>query len=74
MAPGAYMLLDMTMEEIFTGVATVEPSAYPVFTALLKAYPKNHFTGVIQEVMMGGIGGIVDNNSLQRVMDAADYR
>jgi len=37
----------MEIGEIMRGVEVCEKAAYPVFTALLKAYPKNHFTGVI---------------------------
>ena len=66
--------MDMELSDIMQGVAVCEPAAYPVFTALLKAYPKNHFTGVIQEILMGGTGGIVDSNSIQKIMEEADKR
>jgi hypothetical protein len=64
----------MPLDEVMQGVAVCEPAAYPVFTALLKAYPKNHFTGVIQEIMMGGTGGVIDGNSLNKILEEADKR
>ena len=43
-----YGLLEMTMSDIFEGVSVIEPLAYPVWKAMLSAYPKNHFTAIIK--------------------------
>ena len=38
------------MSDIFEGVSVIEPLAYPVWKAMLSAYPKNHFTAIIKQV------------------------
>jgi hypothetical protein len=67
-------MLDLPLDEIFKGLSVVEMSAYPIFTSLLKAFPPNHFVGVIQEVMMGGASGVVDEETNKRILEVADER
>ncbi len=44
-----YGLVDTPLSDLFKSISIVEPRAYPVFKALLDAYPPFHFTAVIFE-------------------------
>ena len=39
----------MTLNHIMKDIAILEPQSYPVWNALLKAYPQGHFAGLIFE-------------------------
>ncbi len=39
----------MTLGQIFKNIAVLEPQSYPVWNALLKAFPKGHFASLIFE-------------------------
>ena len=42
-----YGLVDTPLPDLFKSISIVEPRAYPVFKALLDAYPPFHFTALI---------------------------
>ena len=48
--PENYSLMEMSLSDIFEGVAVIEPLAFPVWTHLLGAYPKDHFSAIIKQV------------------------
>ena len=48
--PEAYGLMEMTLQEIFEGVAVIEPLAFPVWQKLLAAFPPHHFSTIIKQV------------------------
>ena len=48
--PENYGLMDMTLTEIFEGVAVIEPLAFPVWQALMKAFPEHHFSAIIKQI------------------------
>ena len=72
--PEQYSLMEMSVSDIFEGVAVIEPSAYPVFTALTNAYPQNHFQSVIDEMGLGGVSGAVDSNTVASLLEISDER
>jgi hypothetical protein len=71
--PEQYSLLELGLKDIFEGVAVIESSAYPVFTALTEAYPPNHFQTVIQEAGLGAQGAI-DPGIVKNLLECADER
>ena len=42
--------MDMTIDQVFEGVAVIEPRAFPVWQAMLAAFPQHHFTAIIKQV------------------------
>jgi len=48
-----YVLVDTPLAQLFKSISIVEPKAYPVFKALLDAYPPFHFTALILEYANG---------------------
>ena len=40
----------MTIDQVFEGVAVIEPRAFPVWQAMLAAFPQHHFTAIIKQV------------------------
>lgn len=42
--------MDMTLTDIFDGVAVIEPLAFPVWQALMKAFPEHHFSAIIKQI------------------------
>lgn len=48
--PECYGLMEMTLEEVFEGVAVIEPLAFPVWQRLLAAFPAHHFSTIIKQV------------------------
>ena len=42
--------MDMTLADIFAGVAVIEPLAFPVWQKLMCAFPQNHFSAIIKQV------------------------
>ena len=42
--------MEMTLEEVFEGVAVIEPLAFPVWQRLLAAFPPHHFSTIIKQV------------------------
>lgn len=40
----------MTLGEIFSSVAVVETDPMKIWTALTRAYPRNHFLGIIEDM------------------------
>ena len=48
--PVAYSLMEMDLKDIFDGVAIIEPTAFPVWKALLEAFPKGHFSAIIKQI------------------------
>ena len=42
--------MDMSLEEMFEGVAVIQPKAFPVWEALLNSFPPHHFTAIIKQV------------------------
>ena len=48
--PENYGLMDMTLTDIFEGVAVIEPLAFPVWQALMKAFPEHHFSAIIKQI------------------------
>jgi len=49
LTPAEFGLVEMPLEKIFSIVAMIEPAAYPVWKALINAFPKSHFTALIYE-------------------------
>ena len=49
--PENYGLMDMTIQDIFEGVSVIEPLAYPVWQALMAAYPPDHFLVIIKQIV-----------------------
>ncbi len=48
-----YAFVDTPLAQIFKSISVVEPNAYPVFKALLEAYPPHHFAALIFEYANG---------------------
>ena len=42
--------MEMGLESIFEGVAVIENKAFPVWQAMLLAFPPHHFTAIIKQV------------------------
>lgn len=47
-------LMNMKIETLFKGIAAIHYHAFPVFKALLDAYPKDHFRLCMKEALQGG--------------------
>ena len=49
-------MLDMTLAEILSSLAIVEPDALKIWLGLQKAYPQGAFFSIIEDI--GGGGGV----------------
>ena len=45
----AFKLMELTLKEIFSALAIIQPDPYIVWEALTEAYPEGHFNGVIED-------------------------
>ena len=59
LAPKAYDLLDLTLEEIFGAISKIHQDAFKVFKTLENSYPKDFFVGVIEDTF----GAFFDKDS-----------
>ena len=41
-------MVDMSLEEIFQAVEIIQPAAYPVWEAMIRSFPKDHFMPIIK--------------------------
>eukprot|EP00347_Sterkiella_histriomuscorum_P000998 403373728 len=49
LAPKTFKLMDLTLDEIFGSLYIIEQDAAKVWAPFIKAYPKGHFDGVIED-------------------------
>lgn len=59
LTPKTFGLMDLSLEEIMDGIRTLYPDAFVIFNTLLEGFPKDFFTGVIEDTF----GAFFDNNS-----------
>ena len=48
--PAMYGLMDMDLKEIFEGTAIIETLAFPIWQALMAAFPPGHFSAIIKQI------------------------
>lgn len=48
--PTQFGLMEMGLTNILEGVAVIEPLAFPIWKAMMQAYPEHHFTSIIKQV------------------------
>ena len=69
LAPKAYDLLELSIEEIFQAISKIHQDSFKIFKSLESCYPKDFFVGVIEDFF----GAFFDKDStamLKKDIDA----
>ncbi|CDW79781.1 UNKNOWN [Stylonychia lemnae] len=63
LAPKAFKLMEMSLEEIFSSLSIIEQEASKIWTSLTNSYPAGHFDGVIEDTY----GTFLDDEAEQEI-------
>lgn len=68
LTPKTFALMDLSLDEIFGGVAIIYKDAFEIFDSFEKAFPRDYFVGAIEEKF----GAFFDKDMIRRLENEID--